>query len=139
MGHELGDSNVMRRGMEVSETKQLKRKLTKERRAATRQLSRDATALQQLEMRKDAKVRVARKVERKRVSKIMEDEKSMLKKMGTEVSGGMDTSLGSYSSTKARKKANPRMGGNAVEGAAKPPKGARDSKGEKPTKKKKRS
>merc|ERR1712087_442191 len=98
--------------------------------AATRQLSRDATALQQLETRKDAKVRVARKVERKRVSKIMEDEKNMLKKMGTEVSGGMDTSLGSYSSTKARKKANPRMGGNAVEGGQKAPK-SREKKGTK--------
>merc|ERR1712060_17777 len=101
--------------------------------------SRDATAVQQLQAHKEEKIRVARKVERKRVKLIMEEEKNMLKKLGTEVAGTMDTSLGSYSSTKERKKANPRMGGNAVEGSAKPSKGARDSKGEKPTKKKKRT
>merc|ERR1712203_1276417 len=76
---------------------------------------------------KEEKIRGARKVERKRAKLIMEEEKNMLKKLGTEVSGGMDTSLGSYSKTKDRKKANPRMGGNQTAGSE--PKGKRKETG----------
>merc|ERR1740121_308492 len=113
--------------MEMSETKMLKKKLNQERRAATRQLSRDASAVQHLQVQKDTKFRAAHRTERKRVSLMMEEEKNMLKKLGTEVSGGMDTSLGSYSKTKDRKKANPRMGGNQTAGSE--PKGNRKEKG----------
>merc|ERR1712232_639137 len=98
----------------MGETKRLKRKLNEERRAATRQLSRDASVVQQLKAADESKRRVARASEKKRVSRLMEVEKTELAKLKTESGGGMDTSLGSYSSTKARKKANPRVGGNAA-------------------------
>lgn len=48
--YEEGDRSS--RGMEMSETKQLQRKLNQERRAAARQLARDASVVQQLEHQK---------------------------------------------------------------------------------------
>lgn len=123
--HEIGDMSSTRRGMEMGETKRLKRSLNQERRAATRQLSRDASALQQLQNRKELKVRAVRKTEQTRVRSIMDAEKQMLRKMQTEVGGDMDTSLQSYSSTKERKKANPRMAGNAVVGQVAEAKGSK--------------
>jgi len=112
--HEVGATRSSLRGMELTETKQLKRRLTKERRAAMRQLSRDATVLQQLQSRKDSELRVARKHERKRVSSLMAEEADMLKKLGTENTTSMDTSLRRYSAGKEKKQANPRMGGNTT-------------------------
>lgn len=112
--HEIGDASGRRRGMELTETQQLKKKLNEERRAATRQLRRDASTLQQLQSHKDAKRRTAQAGERARVRKIMANEKQELKLMMTENAGGMDTSLQAYSKTKARKKENRRMAGNAT-------------------------
>lgn len=125
--HEEGDISNRGRGMELTETQQLKRKLNDERRAASRQLKRDAAALQSLAAHKESVRRAAKLTERKRVSRIMEVEKSEIKQMMTE-GGGMDTSLQAYSKKKAEKKENKRMGGNATaetaQKAAKPKAGA---------------
>eukprot|EP00931_Biecheleriopsis_adriatica_P049410 TRINITY_DN28584_c0_g1_i1.p1 TRINITY_DN28584_c0_g1~~TRINITY_DN28584_c0_g1_i1.p1 ORF type:complete len:821 (+),score=288.13 TRINITY_DN28584_c0_g1_i1:51-2513(+) len=124
--HEEGDRPAAK-GMELSETKQLERRLNKERRAAARQLSRDASVLQQLQSRKDDVRRRAQGQERKRVRQIMEVERSELKKMASEFDKSMDTSFGSYSKTKERKKANRRMAGNATADNPKGPSTAKES------------
>ena len=111
--HEEGD-RPLKRGMEASETKLLQRKLNQERRAAARQLARDAAAVQQLQHQKDEVRRKAGQKERKRVRQIMEVEKQELKKMATEYDKSMNTTFGSFSKTKERKKANRRMAGNAT-------------------------
>lgn len=111
--HEEGDRP--QRGAEVSETTRLKKQLHQERRAAARQLARDASVVQQLQMKKETKRRAARTSERARVRSIMDGERAMLAKLKTESGGGMDTSLGSYSKEKDRKKANKRVGGNATD------------------------
>eukprot|EP00928_Gymnodinium_smaydae_P093087 TRINITY_DN770_c0_g8_i1.p1 TRINITY_DN770_c0_g8~~TRINITY_DN770_c0_g8_i1.p1 ORF type:complete len:826 (-),score=245.29 TRINITY_DN770_c0_g8_i1:115-2592(-) len=126
--HEEGDRPL--RGAELTETKRLKRELNQERRAANRQLSRDAAALQQIAAGKDSKRQQARSAERARVRGLMEGEKQMLAQLKTESGGGMDTSLGSYSKTKQRKKENQRVGGNATDaskrmGTPKDPRGGR--------------
>eukprot|EP00930_Biecheleria_cincta_P049401 TRINITY_DN34611_c0_g1_i1.p1 TRINITY_DN34611_c0_g1~~TRINITY_DN34611_c0_g1_i1.p1 ORF type:complete len:806 (+),score=195.64 TRINITY_DN34611_c0_g1_i1:86-2503(+) len=110
--HEEGDQPT--RGMDASESKQLERKLNKERRAAARQLSRDAAVVQRIQNRKDDIRRAAQGKERKRVRRIMEVEKHELKQMATEFDKSMDTSFGSYSKNKERKKQNRRMAGNAT-------------------------
>merc|ERR1712008_28630 len=97
-----------------SETKLLQRRLNKERRAAARQLTRDATVLQQLQSGKDTDRRVKRVRARKRVEVMMDQERTMIKQIATENTGLMDTSLRSYSAGKAKKKENHRMGGNAT-------------------------
>merc|ERR1712137_736467 len=111
--HEEGDRPG--KGMELSETKRLRKRLNEERRAASRQLARDQAVLQQVAAKKETGRRVARANERSRVHLIMEQEKSMLAKLKTESGGGMDTSLVAYSATKARKKEQKRLGGNATE------------------------
>jgi len=111
--HDVGDGPLTK-GAELTETKQLQRIVTKERRAASRQLSRDAAVLQQMALKKDTTRRVARNNERQRVRRIMEVEKQELKKLKTESGGGMDTSLQRYSSKKEQKRLNPRMAGNAT-------------------------
>ena len=108
--HEEGD-RPLKRGMEASATKQLQRKLNQERRAAARQLARDATVVQQLQSRKQEQRRVAGQQERKRVRQLMEVEKQELKQMATEFDKSMNTMFGSYSKTKERKKANRREQG----------------------------
>jgi len=113
--HETGDRAGLRNaGMEMSETKLLQRRLNKERRAAARQLNRDATVLQQLQSGKDTERRVKRLHQKRRVEVIMDQEKTMIKQIATENTGFMDTSLRRYSAGKARKKENRRMGGNAT-------------------------
>lgn len=109
--HEEGDTSMRRRGMELSETQMLKRQLNDERRAANRQLRRDSSTLQTMAAQKDSLRRSARGNEKKRVEKMMDAEKSMLKQMMTE-GGGMDTSIQSYSKNKQKKKLNQRMAGN---------------------------
>lgn len=117
--HEVGDRP--RKGAELSETKQLARRLTKERRAASRQLARDALVLQQMHSEQERQVRTKRTVERARVRKIMDVEAHELKKMATETSVIMDTSVKRYSAKKEAKRLNQRVGGNATaETAAKP-------------------
>jgi len=111
--HDEGD-RPNAKGAELSETKQLERRLNKERRAAARQLQRSAAVVQQLQGRKDGMRRVVQGKERARVRRIMEVEKQELKQLGTEFDGSMDTSFGSYSKTKERKKDNKRMAGNAT-------------------------
>ena len=119
--HEEGD-RPLKRGMEASETKQLQRKLNQERRAAARQLSRDAAVVQQLQHQKQETRRQAGVKEKKRVRQIMENEKQELKKMATEFDKSMNTTFGSFSKTKERKKANRRMAGNATADNPKEPK-----------------
>ena len=119
--HEEGD-RPLKRGMEASETKQLQRKLNQERRAAARQLSRDAAVVQQLQHQKQEMRRQAGVKEKKRVRQIMENEKQELKKMATEFDKSMNTTFGSFSKTKERKKANRRMAGNATADNPKEPK-----------------
>lgn len=75
--HEDGD--IHRRGMEASETKQLQRQLNQERRAAARQLARDALVVQQLQHQKGELRRKAGQKEKKRVRQMMEVEKQELK------------------------------------------------------------
>ncbi|CAE7758442.1 NOP14 [Symbiodinium necroappetens] len=111
--HEEGD-RPLTRGMEASATKQLQRKLNQERRAAARQLARDAAVVQQLQSQKQDQRRKAGQQERKRVRQLMDVEKQELKQMATEFDKSMNTMFGSYSRTKERKKANRRMGGNAT-------------------------
>jgi len=103
------------KGAELTETKRLKRLMNEERRAAKRQLQRDSVAVQQIKAKKETKRRVAQGTERVRVRSIMEGEKQMLSKLRTESGGGMDTSLGSYSKNKEKKKENRRLGGNATD------------------------
>lgn len=118
--HEEGDRPT--RGMEASESKQLERRLNKERRSAARQLSRDAAVVQRIQNRKDDIRRATQGKEKKRVRRIMEVEKQELKQMATEFDKSMDTSFGSYSKTKQRKKENRRMAGNATaENPKRPP------------------
>jgi len=112
--HEIGDVPRRQRGMELTDTQRLKKKLNEERRAAARQLRRDAATMQQLQGHKDAKRRTAQAGERSRVRKIMDNEKQELKLLATENAGGMDTSLQAYSKTKQRKRENKRMGGNSM-------------------------
>eukprot|EP00927_Polykrikos_kofoidii_P007155 TRINITY_DN12908_c0_g1_i1.p1 TRINITY_DN12908_c0_g1~~TRINITY_DN12908_c0_g1_i1.p1 ORF type:complete len:867 (+),score=182.09 TRINITY_DN12908_c0_g1_i1:64-2664(+) len=111
--HEEGDRPS--RGMELSETKRLRRKLNDERRAAARQLARDAAVVQRFQAKDDDHRRKSRLAERARVRAMMDDERDMLAQLKTESGGGMDTSLGSYSAKKAEKKANRRLGGNATD------------------------
>ena len=129
--HEEGDRP--KRGMEASETKLLQRKLNQERRAAARQLARDAAAVQQLQHQKEEVRRQAGQKEKKRVRQIMEVEKQELKKMATEFDKSMNTMFGSFSKTKERKKANRRMAGNATAENSAGPKApkAGDAKNEK--------
>ena len=103
--HEEGD-RPLKRGMEASATKQLQRKLNQERRAAARQLARDAAVVQQLQSHKQEQRRKAGQQERKRVRQLMEVEKQELKQMATEFDKSMNTMFGSYSKTKERKKTN---------------------------------
>merc|ERR1711985_177425 len=114
----------------MGETKRLKKRLNEERRAASRNLARDASVLQQLQAKKETSRRVARTTERARVASIMDAEKSMLAKLKTESGGGMDTSLNAYSLSKAAKKANRKMAGNAGSERMGTPK---DVRGQKPT------
>merc|ERR1740121_344975 len=111
--HEEGDRND-RKGSDLTETQLLKRKLTQERRSSTRQLSRDAAVVQQLGFRKDQARSSMRTSERKRVRTMMEVEKQELRKMQTEQTHEMDTSLKRYSAGKERKRENKRLGGNAT-------------------------
>lgn len=124
--HEEGD-RPMQRGMDVSETKQLQRRLNHERRQAARQLARDAAVVQQLQHQKGEVKRKARQNERKRVRQMMETEKQELKKMATEYDKSMNTTFGSFSKTKERKKANRRMAGNATAENPKQPKAKENS------------
>ncbi|CAJ1337915.1 unnamed protein product [Effrenium voratum] len=125
--HEEGDRP---RGMEASETKQLHRKLNQERRAAARQLSRDSAVVQQLQNQKAEVRRKTSLQEKKRVRQLMDTEKQELKKMATEFDKTMNTTFGSYSKTKERKKANRRMAGNATAENPKAPKPAKVAKGQ---------
>lgn len=108
--HEVGD--VPLKGMEASETKQLQRRLTKERRSAARKLTRDAVVLQQLQAHKETKIRVKRTAEIKRSRVIMDQERDMLKKMATETDKSMDTSVRKYSRKKQEGLLQKRVGGN---------------------------
>eukprot|EP00929_Paragymnodinium_shiwhaense_P119130 TRINITY_DN91002_c0_g1_i1.p1 TRINITY_DN91002_c0_g1~~TRINITY_DN91002_c0_g1_i1.p1 ORF type:complete len:868 (-),score=330.39 TRINITY_DN91002_c0_g1_i1:165-2768(-) len=110
--HEEGDRPG--KGMELSETKRLKKRLNEERRAASRQLARDQAVVQQLAAKKETGRRVARASERTRVHTLMDQEKSMLAKLRTESGGGMDTSLVAYSASKEARKERKRLGGNAT-------------------------
>lgn len=90
--HEDGD--IHRRGMEASETKQLQRKLNQERRAAARQLARDAAVVQQLQHQKGELRRKAGQKEKKRVRQMMEVEKQERAVESMEVELGCFTSNG---------------------------------------------
>jgi len=116
--HEVGDRPG--RGSDLSEEKQLKRRLNKERRAASRQLFQDALALQQLKGVKDASRRGAQRAAKTRVQSLMSTEKAELAKLKTESGGGMDTSLKRYAAGKERKKNNQRLGGNVTADTRKP-------------------
>jgi hypothetical protein len=75
--HEEGD-RPMKRGMDVSETKQLQRRLNHERRQAARQLARDAAVVQQLQHQKGEVKRKAKQNEtwmrRMRMRMVMMDD-----------------------------------------------------------------
>lgn len=68
----------MKRGMDVSETKQLQRRLNHERRQAARQLARDAAVVQQLQHQKGEVKRKAKQNEtwmrRMRMRMVMMDD-----------------------------------------------------------------
>jgi len=82
--HETGDMPSGRLKGERTETQRLKQKLNEERRSTARQLRRDASALQLLQGRQNEKLSAGRKLERKRVARIMDQETSMLKQMKME-------------------------------------------------------
>lgn len=82
--HEAGDMPSGRLKGERTETQRLKQKLNEERRSTARQLRRDASALQLLQGRQNEKLSAGRKLERKRVARIMDQETSMLKQMKME-------------------------------------------------------
>jgi len=109
--HEIGGR--LQKGMEMTESKVLKKKLNKERRKSSRQLARDAATLQMLASQKDKQLRAKRSTEKRRVTRIMQEETQMLKQLATETGGGhMDTSIKRYSAKKETKAANRRLGGN---------------------------
>jgi len=101
-----------------NEKLKLRRQLNNERRAAARNLRRDQGFLQLHKTKTDTAKKINEATEKKRIRRIMDVEDRDIKKLKSEFAG-MDTSLGSYSKNKDKKKANKRLAGgktNATEG-----------------------
>merc|ERR1719421_1775681 len=96
---------------EKLKVKKMKKQLNEERRSAARQLRRDANFMQSVKAKEVLKEKREKEAEKKRVWGLMDQHQADYKKMLTE-NETMDTSLVTYSKTKARKKANPRSCGN---------------------------